>query len=115
MTKNDWNATACLVYLDPSHKKSTLTDVTVTIGRKYVTLDEGWRRRFRIEDGEEISDYTTYHHLFPSRALAEQYVKQQEIARALRKYLTYDGTRIVSKRAIDEQERLLKFFEGETE
>lgn len=115
MTKNDWSTTACLVYLDPRQKNATFTDVTVTIGRKYITLNEAWHRRFQIEDGEEVSDYTTYHHLFPSRAMAEQYVKQQEIVETLRKYLTYDGARIVGKHPIDEQEKLLKFFEGEAE
>lgn len=115
MTKNDWGTTACLVYLDPGHKNTTFTDVAVTIGRKYITLNEAWHRRFQIENGEEVSDYTTYHRLFPSRAMAEQYVKQQEIVKTLRKYLTYDGIRIADKRPIDEQEKLLKFFRGETE
>ena len=115
MTKNDWSTTACLYCWRTYYKESTLTDVTVTVGRKYVTLKDGRCRRFSIEDGQEVSDYTTYHRLFPSRAMAEQYVKQQEIVKTLRKYLTYDGIRIADKRPIDEQEKLLKFFRGETE
>lgn len=115
MTKNDWSTTACLYCWSTYYKESTLTDVTVTVGRKYVTLKDGRCRRFSIEDGQEVSDYTTYHRLFPSRAMAEQYIHQQKIQNCLRKYLTYDGARIANKRPIDEQEKLLKFFEGETE
>lgn len=115
MTKNDWSTTACLYCWGTYDKEFTLTDVTVTVGRKYVTLKDERCHRFSIEDGREVSDHFTYHQLFPSREMAEQYIHQQKIKNCLRKYLTYDGALIANKRPIDEQEKLLKFFEGETE
>lgn len=113
MTKADWGDVACLCTWssywsrDPIAK---LTDVAVKVGRKYVTITDGWNRKFDIENGQEISNYTSDNRIFPSRKHAELFLKQREIKKQLSKYLTWEACMIIDQLPIERQEQILQMF-----
>jgi hypothetical protein len=111
MTKSDWGTTAYLTQF--SHYNGLLMrgEVPITIGRKYITIQERWKRQFYIEDGLELGEYTSGFRFFPSREAADSFIREREIRRRLDKYLSYEGTKAANNLTIEQQEQLLQFFE----
>lgn len=115
MTKSDWGTTAYLTEF--SYHKGVLMrgEVPITVGRKYVTIQERWKRKFDIETGLEVGGYTSGFRLFPNREAADACGREMEVNRRLNKYLSYEGTSAASEMTIEQKEQLLQFFEQREE
>ena len=113
MNKTDWGTTACL-YQFGRNKTSSLTDVPVTVGRKYVTVQNRWKQKFLIENGREVDQCMSYNLLFPTREAAEAHIRMNNIRCRLSKYLSYNGKTVANKMTIEQEEQLLAMFEEAT-
>ena len=111
MTKSDWGTTAYLTQFSYNNGLLMHGEVPITVGRNYITIQKRWKRQFYIEDGLELSEYTSGFRLFPNREAADSFIRESEIRRRLDKYLSYEGAKAANNLTIEQQEQLLQLFE----
>lgn len=120
MTKKDWGDTAYLVrfkhYLDGQYHREPKAQITehkvIKIGTKYLYIDS-WTR-YEIETGKESIDYGDRGIVFPTLQAANEYIKRDELKKALHKYLCSTGIIAAQKMPIEKLEQLLRIFTEET-
>ncbi len=116
MTKKDWGGTAYLVrfvhYIDGHYHREPQAQITeheiIKIGSKYLYFNS-WSR-YEIETGNEDIDYGDKGIVFPTLQAANEYIKRDELKKALHKYLCSTGILAAQKMPIEKLEQLLQIF-----